>query len=198
MKRYLCHLAVLSLFVCAAPVCAFAQQSTTSAGEQPKKMESCPLHAEHMKAASVKDGQAGHDHHAAVNERGDKEMGFSHLKTSHHFRVSEDGGAIEVVVNDAQDAESLEQIRHHLGEIAKQFTAGDFTLPQRIHAQTPPGVPELKELKTQIKYRYEDTEKGGRVRITTSDSRALDAVHNFLRFQISDHQTGDSGKIEKI
>lgn len=198
MKRYLSSLAVLTLFACAASFNAFAQQSAQPAKEQSKQMESCPMHAEHMKAAAVKKGQAEHDHHAAVNERGDKEMGFSHLKTSHHFRLSEDGGAIEVVTNDAQDTEGLAQIRGHLAEIAKLFTAGDFTLPQRIHAQTPPGVPELKQLKAQITYRYEDTESGGRVRITTSSQQARDAVHNFLRFQISDHQTGDSGKVEKI
>jgi hypothetical protein len=34
-----------------------------------------------------------HDaHHAGVNERGDKVMGFSHEKTAHHFRLKADGG----------------------------------------------------------------------------------------------------------
>lgn len=162
-------------------------------------MESCPMHAKHMKAAAAKSAQKEVDeHHAAVNERGDQEMGFSHLKTTHHFRLSADGGAIEVVANDAQDATSLAQIRQHLAQIASQFSSGDFTLPQRIHAQTPPGVLTLKHLKAHIKYQYEDIENGGRVRITSNSQQARDAIHRFLRFQISDHQTGDSAKIERI
>jgi hypothetical protein len=47
------------------------------------------------------------EHHAAVNERGAQAMGFSYLNTTHHFRLSADGGAIEMVANDAQDATSL-------------------------------------------------------------------------------------------
>jgi hypothetical protein len=204
MKSGLSRLAVLSIFACLASVSVFAQQSNSAAnpqaeGQSKRSMESCPMHADHMKAAAAQSAQKGSDeHHAAVNERGDQSMGFSHLKTSHHFRLSADGGAIEVVANDAQDAVSLAQIRQHLVQIANQFSSGNFTLPQRIHAQTPPGVPALKQLKAQIKYRYEDIENGGRVRIISSSQQARSAIRRFLRFQIRDHQTADSGKIERI
>jgi hypothetical protein len=60
-----------------------------------------------------------------------------------------------------------------------------------IHAQTPPGVPEMKRLKEKIQYEYKETERGGRVRISTSDLRAIAAVHDFLCFQIREHRTGD-------
>jgi hypothetical protein len=204
MKRGLSRSAVLSIFACLASVSAFAQQPNPAThsqaeGQSKSAMENCPMHAEHMKAAAARSAQKGGDeHHAAVNERGDQAMGFSHLKTTHHFRLSADGGAIEVVANDPQDAASLAQIRLHLAQIASQFSSGDFTLPQRIHAQTPPGVLTLKRLKARIKYQYEDTENGGRVRITSGSQQARDAIHQFLRFQISDHQTGDSGKLERI
>lgn len=42
-----------------------------------------------------------------------------------------------------------------------------------------------------IKYTYEASPKGGRVVIVTSHKVALAAVHEFLRFQIKDHATGD-------
>jgi hypothetical protein len=35
------------------------------------------------------------------------------------------------------------------------------------------------------------------LRITTHDAEALTAVHNFLIFQIHDHQTGDSVDVQK-
>ncbi len=139
-----------------------------------------------------------HDaHHGAVNERGDKVMGFSHAKTTHHFRLKPDGGSIEVEANDGGDATSRDQIRTHLNHIAQKFAGGDFNAPMLIHAKTPPGVPVMKQLKSAINYQVEETARGARVRITTGNAKALAAIHKFLRFQISDHKTGDSGNVEK-
>jgi hypothetical protein len=130
-------------------------------------------------------------HHDDVNHRGDHEMGFSHEKTTHHFRLTKDGGAIEVTANDPNDTESCDQIRMHLTHIAGMFAAGNFNAPILIHDQTPPGVPTMKRLKSEIKYEFESIESGGRVKISSSNREAVDAVHEFLRFQITDHQTGD-------
>jgi hypothetical protein len=130
-------------------------------------------------------------HHDDINRRGDHEMGFSHERTTHHFRLAKDGGAIEVTANDPNDTESRDQIRQHLTHIAMMFSAGNFNAPMLIHDQTPPGVPVMKRLKNQIKYEFENVESGGRVKISTMNREAIDAVHEFLRFQITDHQTGD-------
>jgi len=130
-------------------------------------------------------------HHDDINRRGDHEMVFSHEKTTHHFRLAKDGGAIEVTANDPNDTESRDQIRQHLTHIAMMFSAGNFNAPMLIHDQTPPGVPVMKRLKNQIKYEFEKVESGGRVKISTMNREAIDAVHEFLRFQITDHQTGD-------
>jgi hypothetical protein len=136
-------------------------------------------------------------HHHDVNKRGDQVMGFSHEKTTHHFRLFEDGGAIEVTANDAKDTASRDQIRMHLGHIAGMFTAGNFEAPFLVHAMNPPGVATMKELREKIDYKFANTDRGGRVRITTRGSEALKAVHEFLRFQIDEHQTGDSPEISK-
>jgi hypothetical protein len=109
----------------------------------------------------------------------------------------EDGGAIEVEVNDGADADSRARVQKHLNKIAELFAAGDFAMPMAIHAQTPPGVAVMTNLKADIAYKYEDTERGGRVRIITKNSDAIVAVHEFLRFQIQDHKTGDSLEVEK-
>lgn len=131
------------------------------------------------------------NHMADMNERGDRVMGFDQAKTTHHFRLLEDGGTIEVGANDPNDAVSKDQIRRHLEEIARAFSEGRFEAPMEIHHQVPPGATVMQDLKSAIEYRFEPMEDGGRVRITTSDVRALNAVHDFLRFQIEEHQTGD-------
>ena len=55
----------------------------------------------------------------------------------------------------------------------------------------------MQRLKANIEYRFEETPLGGRIRISTTNREALAAVYEFLRFQIKDHATGDSGKVEK-
>jgi len=130
-------------------------------------------------------------HMAEMNERGDRVMGFEQAKTTHHFRLLEDGGTIEVLANDPHDSVSRDQIRQHLAHIATAFSEGRFAEPMEIHHQVPPGAPAMQELKAAISYRFEATETGGRVKITTADKRALNAIHEFLRFQIEEHQTGD-------
>jgi hypothetical protein len=141
--------------------------------------------------AACAQGDPNASHHAAVAQRGDHEMGFSHENTTHHFLLYRDGGAIEVTANDPADTESRDQIRMHLGHIAKMFASGDFDVPMLVHDKVPPGTPVMARLKSKITYVYEKTDRGGRVRIKTKSAEALAAVHEFLRFQITDHQTGD-------
>ena len=141
-------------------------------------------------------GVAQDMHHEEVNKRGDAVMDFSHEKTTHHFLLHKDGGAIEVTANDRKDSASRDQTRMHLGHIARMFSDGNFRAPMLVHDQTPPGIPVLEKLKTEVTYRFEPLEHGGRIRITTGNAEAVKAVHEFLRFQIADHQTADSGLVQ--
>ena len=142
----------------------------------------CPMHAKHTATA--------------VDQRGDEVMGFSHEKTRHTFRLLPDGGAIEVRANDASDLESVKAIRAHLTEIAGDFARGDFAKPQEIHAREPEGVATMKALGKRVGFAYEEIESGGRVRITTAEPEGVEAAHQFLRFQVDDHHTGDPKKVE--
>jgi hypothetical protein len=128
---------------------------------------------------------------AEVDRRGDQGMGFSHDMTGHHFRLLHDGGAMEVESNSPDDDTSKAAIRRHMQKIAVMFGQGDFSLPMFIHDTVPPGVEVMKRLKNQIAYTAENTTKGAQVRIATRNPKALAAIHEFLRFQIKDHRTGD-------
>src|SRR5579864_4911707 len=67
--------------------------------------------------------------HSAMMKRGDHAMGFSHEKTTHHFRLFKDGGAIEVAANDPKDTASRDEIRQHLSHITQMFADGNFEVP---------------------------------------------------------------------
>lgn len=138
-----------------------------------------------------------HTHTDAVIERGDQVMGFDHAKTRHRFRLLPEGGAIEVTANDDNDTSSRDKIREHLSHIAKLFSEGNFEAPMLIHGREPAGVPTMKRLISEINFGYQEMEKGGRVSISSANSEAVTAIHDFLRFQIDDHKTGDPTEVEK-
>jgi hypothetical protein len=167
---------------------AIAQQKPP---EKSPGMSACPMHAQQKPSSQDQ-------HYQGVAKRGAEVMGFSHEKTTHHFRLYADGGAIEAEANDPKDTASQEQIRSHFTHIATMFTAGDFSAPMLIHEQVPPGSEAMKRLRNAIEYKVESTEKGARIRIVTKDLDALRAVHEFLRFQISDHRTSDSPEVTKV
>ena len=59
-----------------------------------------------------------------------------------------------------------------------------------------PGTQVMGKRKDRIRYAYVEVPAGGRVNIVTSDREALDAVHQFLKFQIAEHKTGDSMAVQ--
>ena len=94
-----------------------------------------------------------------------------------------DGHIIEITANGADDIAGRDQIRQYLKHIAGKFSEGDFSAPIFIHGQTPPGVEAMKRLKAEIKYQYGESEHGAQVRISTNNTEATKAIHEFLRFQ---------------
>jgi hypothetical protein len=125
-------------------------------------------------------------------------MGFDQDKTAHHFHLYEDGGAIDVTVKDTRDTKNRDAIRAHLPHIAMMFGSGDFGAPMLVHDTTNvPGTPVMTLRKDKIKYVDSETPGGGRVDITTADHQAVAAIHDFLKFPIHDHKTGDSETVRK-
>lgn len=150
----------------------------------------CPLMREDKTSKSRHGSHGAHDD-TALNERGERAMGFSQTATIHHFLLMPDGGVIQVEVKDSSDASNRDLVRRHLSSVARAFAAGDFDTPALVHARVPPGTDAMRRLKSEITYAYEETDAGARVRISTKNAEALAAVHAFLRFQIEDHGTGD-------
>jgi hypothetical protein len=127
----------------------------------------------------------------ALKKGGAEAMGFDQETTTHRFRLTPDGGSIEVTVKNTKDATTIAAIRRHLRSVAGEFSRGEFNKPLQTHGEVPPGVPEMRKSAQIIEYRYEQLPEGGSVQIHTKDARARDAVHLFLRYQIGEHKTGD-------
>ena len=138
----------------------------------------------------------GQDRHAPSRGLDAAAMGFDQDRTTHHFLLFTDGGAIDVSAKDPADTMSRDRIRSHLSHIAAMFGGGDFNAPMLVHASTHvPGTDVMAARKDMIRYQYAATPNGGRVNIITSDAEALRAVHAFLTFQIVEHKTGDHATV---
>jgi hypothetical protein len=49
----------------------------------------------------------------------------------------------------------------------------------------------MKKLRKEIQYEVQETTNGAQVKVSSREPQAIVAIHEFLRFQIQDHQTGD-------
>jgi hypothetical protein len=134
---------------------------------------------------------ASHSHRTQVDHRHDEATGVAHEGIVHHFLLANDGGSIRLEVNDPSQVAERDRLREHVQMIARSFAAGDFSMPMFIHDQLPPGVRVMKKRKRAIHYAYAPSQNGGEVHISTRDAKAVDAIHEFLRFQIRDHGTND-------
>jgi hypothetical protein len=136
-------------------------------------------------------GMTHEQHMEQMKAQARKAMAFDQDTTVHHFGLAPTGGSIAVEVKALSDEGTRAQIRAHLKEIAVAFQQGDFGKPLVTHGEQPPGVSVLQRLKAELTYSYEDTNRGGVVRIVTTNAEALSALHAFLKYQITEHGTGD-------
>jgi hypothetical protein len=126
---------------------------------------------------------------AALQQRGQAAMGVDQFTSTHQFVPLADGGRKEQQ-RDSADSAVLKQIRMHMRQIAAAFRKGDFSLPGFVHDQAVPGTDVMAARRSAISYDAMDLPLGGAVRITTTDTTAIRAIHDFLAFQRQDHHAG--------
>ena len=126
---------------------------------------------------------------AAVQERGRTAMGVDQYTSTHLFQPLPDGGRIELQ-RDLVDSAGRARILAHMHEISRAFAAGDFSVPGFVHARAVPGTAVMAAKRTAISYVVESLPRGGALRLETSDSSAVEAIHRFLAFQRMDHRAG--------
>jgi hypothetical protein len=133
---------------------------------------------------------------AALQQRGKMVMGVDQFTSMHRFDDLPDGGRI-VLTRSAVDTAGVRTIRAHLADIARAFAGGDFGHTMAVHQHELPGVAVMRERRAAIAYRVDTLPGGGAVRITTRDTTAVRAIHQFLAAQRGEHHaggaTGDSG-----
>ena len=129
---------------------------------------------------------------AQVQSRGHVAMGVDQYTSFHIFESLPDGGRISLQ-RDPTDSAGVAQIRRHMRLIADAFSRGDFALPGFVHDQEVPGTALMSANRSHIRYTADTLPGGGEVRLQSSDSGSIAAIHEFLAFQRHDHRSPGHG-----
>ncbi len=139
-------------------------------------------------ASDITPDSAEHAFHQ-LQQRGHRAMGVDQYTSHHRFEPLPDGGLI-TLERDSADHAGIARIRSHMQTIAVSFQAGDFAQPGFVHGREVPGTAVMRSRRAHIRYIPQETPSGGRLRIISRDSVALQAIHEFLSFQREDHRVG--------
>jgi hypothetical protein len=123
---------------------------------------------------------------ASMQQRGKQAMGVDQYTSTHKFDSFPNGGRIELQ-RDSDDSAGVAAIRSHIRDIARAFKTGDFSTPDFVHMQKVPGTKEMAALRSKITYQVHDLPRGAELHISTSDSAAVTAIHEFMAFQRGEH-----------
>jgi hypothetical protein len=132
-------------------------------------------------------GDRDRQNFAALQQRGAHVMGVDQYTSAHVFEDLPDGGRVVLDRDDPSDTAAISTIRAHMRDIAAAFRAGDFSRPFQVHAQQVPGTAVMKERRAVITYEAAERPRGGEVRMRSTDSVAVQAIHEFLTFQRQQH-----------
>jgi hypothetical protein len=131
---------------------------------------------------------ANAERQAEVARRGKEVMPFDLQSTTHVFTKTAEGGVQRIVAKDGANPEQVKMARAHLAQIRREFLAGDFSGPRRIHGDDMPGLADLRTARRgAIAIDYRDVEKGGELIYRTADLKLAHALHAWFDAQLSDH-----------
>lgn len=131
---------------------------------------------------------ANAERQAEVTQRGANVMPFDLKATTHIFTKTNDGGTQRVVAKSLTDIKQVSYVREHLHDIHARFQKGDYSGPAHIHGQHMPGLAELKAAKPgAIKIDYADVEGGAELSFRTANAKLVQALHDWIDAQLSDH-----------
>jgi hypothetical protein len=125
---------------------------------------------------------------AAMQQRGAMVMGVDQTASEHFFEDRASGGRILFRMRDTTDVTGAATIRQHLRSIADSFAAGSFRDPASVHGVIVPGTETMGRLRNRIQYLMSEAAGGGELAISSTDSAAVAAIHEFLAFQRLDHR----------
>lgn len=123
-----------------------------------------------------------------------KATGLDPDKIVQHYYLVKNGGVIELAAKDPNDTATATAIMKYLEAQRQLFEKGKNDTAIEIHGKTPDGYLGIRKLRNEITFypTKNDTGTGGVLRMFSVNPEAKKAIQDFLKFQITEFQTGDS------
>ncbi len=122
--------------------------------------------------------QADDSHAKTVMQHGERVMPFDQGQTMHMFLPDSNGGVLDIVVHDMNQAQ-ISLVRSHLLQEAAKFASGNYSDPAYNHGKKMPGS-----------VRYFETPTGAAITFSSTDRDMVSAIHQWLAAQQRDHNSG--------
>ena len=126
-----------------------------------------------------------------VNSRFGKALGTDVEKIVQHYYLLKNGGVMEFTAKDPGDTSTISALQKYMNAQKDLFEKGKIDADAEVHSRVPDGVPALKKLRNEITFFAVKSENGAALRMFSVDNEARQAIQQFLKFQISEHKTGD-------
>jgi len=113
---------------------------------------------------------------------------FSSALTQQTYTKTAHGGVQHVVVKSADNSTEIKLIRTHLQKLANAFRKGDFSLPEKVHGASMPGLAELKMANPDdIRFEYRELPNGGQIHYSSEYPQYVQALHEWFDAQTAAH-----------
>ena len=125
---------------------------------------------------------------------------YDRHRVVHHFYLYPDGGMMTLVVTDPADTETRKAVRTFVQRVSQLMVMGNLALLRDQFGQGVPGLDRIAEArarKATITVRSSTPDEGSQIIFSTADPVTIQALHEFLRFQIDDLKTGDSPEVRE-
>lgn len=127
-----------------------------------------------------------------LNSRFSKTLGIDIDKVAQHYYLVRAGGVIELTAKDPNDTSTVKAIQKYLDMQKDLFEKGKNESENEVHGKVPDGAPVLKKMRNEITFYSGKTDEGGVLRMFTTNEQAKQAVYEFIKFEIGEHNTGDA------
>lgn len=132
-----------------------------------------------------------------VNSRLSHALGVSLDKVTVHFYLVKNGGVIEFAAKDPNDSASIAAIQKYLQNQKDLWEKGKESAVTEVHAKPPESASTMRKLRNEITFYMAKTDNGAVLRMFSINEQAKNAIQDYLRFEITEHKTGDSPTIDQ-
>jgi len=141
--------------------------------------------------------QAATSSESEMNARFSKVLGTDVDKVVQHYYLVKMGGVIELTAKDPNDTATITALRKYLEAQKALYEKGKNDSDAEVHGKIPDGLATMKKMRNDITFYSTETDSGAVLRMFSVNDQARQAVHDFMKFQISEHKTGDSPTVDQ-